>query len=95
VAPRQVPGTGRLKVDAADYMRTMQPWNSGRAMAYGAAIGLVAAAFKLLAPWSGPHGFTAIARELLGAAVAFALLCGMAAALRNGVIRRLNRPHPR
>ena len=64
-------------------------------MAYGAAIGLVAAAFRLFAPWSGPHGLAAIARELVGAALAFALLCGAAAALRNGVIRRLNRPHPR
>ena len=28
----------------------MQPWNTGRAMAFGAAIGVVAAAFKLFAP---------------------------------------------
>ncbi|MGA2894474.1 MAG: hypothetical protein ABSE22_16540 [Xanthobacteraceae bacterium] len=66
-----------------------KPWNSARAMLYGAAIGLVAAAFKLLAPWSEPHTLGAIARELTGASLAFALLCGLAAALRNFIVRRL------
>jgi hypothetical protein len=67
----------------------MEPWNAGRATAYGAAIGLVAAAFKLLAPWSEPHSMAAMARELIGAVLAFALLCGLAAALRNFIARRL------
>jgi hypothetical protein len=67
----------------------MEPWNTGRATAYGAAIGVVAAAFKLLAPWSEPHTMPAIAMELVGAALAFALLCGGAAALRNLIARRL------
>jgi hypothetical protein len=66
-----------------------KPWNSARATLYGAVIGGVAAAFKLMAPWSEPHSATAIARELTGAALAFALLCGIAAALRNFVVRRL------
>jgi hypothetical protein len=49
----------------------------------------VAAAFKLLAPWSGPHSLVTIAEELVGAALAFGLLCGLAAALRNFIARRL------
>jgi|HubBroStandDraft_6_1064221.scaffolds.fasta_scaffold543523_2 hypothetical protein len=72
----------------------MQPpnaeyWNTGRATVYGAAIGIVAAAFKLFAPWSEAHSLPAIAREFAGAALAFALLCGIAAALRNFIARRL------
>jgi hypothetical protein len=65
------------------------PWNTTRAMLYGAAIGIVAAVFRLFAPWSGPHPLFGIAEELVGAALAFALLCGLAAALRNFVARRL------
>lgn len=64
-------------------------WNTGRATALGAAIGLAAAAFKLLAPWSAPHAPLAVAEELIGAALAFALLCGLAAALRNYLVGRL------
>ncbi len=67
----------------------MESWNTGRATAYGAAIGVVAAAFKLFAPWSGPLTVSAAAREFVGAALAFALLCGVAAALRNFIVRRL------
>jgi hypothetical protein len=67
----------------------MEPWNTGRATVYGAAIGIVAAAFKLFAPWSEPHTIPASAKEVVGAALAFALLCGIAAALRNFVVRRL------
>jgi hypothetical protein len=70
----------------------MQSWNTGRATAYGAAIGIVAAAFKVLAPWSEPRAAPAMAMELVGAALAFALLCGVAAALRNVIVRRLIRP---
>ena len=60
-----------------------------RATGYGGLIGLTAAAFKSLAPWSAAQGSPAIAKELLGATLAFALLCGVAAALRNFVVRRL------
>jgi hypothetical protein len=73
----------------------METWNTGRATAYGAAIGVAAAAFKLFAPWSEPHAIPAIAMELLGAALAFALLCGVVAALRNFIARRLIRPEIR
>jgi hypothetical protein len=65
------------------------PWNSARATAYGAVIGAVAAAFKLFAPWSEPHALAVMAEEVAGAALAFALLCGVAAALRNFIVRRL------
>jgi hypothetical protein len=68
------------------------PWNTGRATLYGAVIGAVAAAFKLFAPWSEPHTLAAVAKELVGAALAFALLCGVAAALRNFIVRRLIGP---
>jgi hypothetical protein len=60
-----------------------------RAIGYGGAIGLAAAALKLFAPWSELQSGLAIAKELIGAALAFALLCGIAAALRNFIWRRL------
>jgi hypothetical protein len=60
-----------------------------RAIGYGGAIGLAAAAIKLFSPWSEPQSDLAIAKELIGAALAFALLCGVAAALRNFIWRRL------
>jgi hypothetical protein len=66
-----------------------RPWNTMRATGYGAIIGLAAAAFKLLAPWNAAQQGPAIAKELLGAALAFALLCGLAAAARNLIVRRL------
>jgi hypothetical protein len=58
-------------------------------MVYGGVIGAGAAAFKLFAPWSVPHTLAVIVEELVGAALAFALLCGLAAALRNFIARRL------
>jgi hypothetical protein len=51
--------------------------------------GFAAGAFKLLAPWSVAPAGPAMAKELLGAALAFALLCAGAAALRNFIVRRL------
>jgi hypothetical protein len=67
----------------------MRPWNTLHAIGYGAAMGLAAAAFKLFGPWAEPLTGAAIARELIGAMLAFALLCGLAAALRNFIQRRL------
>jgi hypothetical protein len=58
-------------------------------MRYGGAIGFAAAAIKLLAPWSEAQSAAATLTELAGAALAFALLCGLAAALRNFILRRL------
>jgi hypothetical protein len=69
-----------------------EPWDTGRAMLYGAAIGFVAAIFKLLAPWGVVHARRAIVMELAGAMLAFALLCGIAAALRNLLAKRLAEP---
>jgi hypothetical protein len=67
-----------------------QPWNTARVMLYGAALGVVAAGVKLFAPWSiTRHTPAAIVEELIGAALAFALLCGLTAALRNAVMRRI------
>ena len=71
------------------------PWNTGRAMALGAVIGAVAAGLKLLAPWSGPHVIAETAREIAGAALAFALLCGMVTAARNFIVQRLIGPKAR
>lgn len=58
-------------------------------MICGAGIGAAAAGFKLLAPWGEAHSFAAIASEIIGAALAFALLCGIAAAVRNFAVSRL------
>ncbi len=75
--------------EAGGWVPPMQLWNTARAMGCGAAIGAVAAAFKLFAPWSEPHALAAIVREIVGATLAFALLCGLAAALRNFIVLRL------
>lgn len=64
-------------------------------MIYGAAVGVIAATLKLFVPWSAPHSAVAIAREFAGAALAFALLCGVAAAVRNLIARRLAGPETR
>jgi hypothetical protein len=69
----------------------MREWNTIRATAYGGVIGLAAAVFKSFAPWSDMQS-GAIAKELIVATLAFALLCGVAAALRNFILRRLTRP---
>jgi hypothetical protein len=70
----------------------MRPWNTMRAIGYGGAIGLAAAAIKSLGPWSEPQSGPAIAEELISAALAFALLCGVVAALRNFIRRWLVGP---
>ena len=70
----------------------MRPWKTLRATAYGGTIGLTAALFKSFAPWSNPQSGAAIAKELIGAMLAFALLCGLAAALRNFILRRMTGP---
>ncbi len=74
----------------------MRPWNTARAALYGALIGIAAAAVKSFAPFyepaAAPHGWTAVAEEFAGAGLGFALLCGLAAALRNFIARRLISP---
>ena len=70
----------------------MRPWNTMQSIGCGGAIGLAAAAIKLFGPWSEPQSGPAIAEELIGAALGFALLCGVAVALRNFIRRRLLGP---
>jgi hypothetical protein len=71
----------------------VREWNVAHAAAYGAGIGLLAALFKTFAPVRGAGAAGTTLWELAGAAVAFALLCVGAAALRNFLIRRfIERP---
>ncbi len=74
---------------ASDTHSPPQIWNSMHAAGYGALIGALAAVFKLFAPWGEPHSLAANAREVAGAALAFALLCAAACALRNFIARRV------
>ena len=67
----------------------MREWNTIRATAYGGAIGLAAAVIKSLAPWSDKQLGLGTAEEFIGATLAFALLCGLAAAMRNFIQRRI------
>jgi hypothetical protein len=63
-------------------------WSLTRAAAYGAGIGALAALFKIFGlHQSGSAG--APLWEIAGAALAFALLCAGAAAVRNVLARRL------
>src|SRR5205814_5311337 len=66
----------------------MRPWNTVRATVYGGAIGLAAAAVKSFAPWSDASSGAVIAKELIGATLPFAPLCGPVAAVRNFLRRR-------
>ena len=73
---------------------TPRPWSIGRAAACGAFIGALAALFKAWAPLRltaeiAGRGFSAVAVEVAGAAIGFALLCAVAAALRNFLASRL------
>jgi hypothetical protein len=64
-------------------------WSISRAALYGAVIGAIAALFKMFAPWGEPHSMAAVMREFVGAALAFALVCAAASALRNFIARNL------
>jgi hypothetical protein len=73
-----------------------QTWNVARAALFGAGIGFAAALFKAFAPL---HGIVAVGGrsvavlanvpEIAGAALGFAVLCALAATLRNFIARRL------
>jgi hypothetical protein len=66
-------------------------WSVVHAAAYGAGIGVLAALFKTLGPLRASGvaaSFADSAAQIAGAAVAFALLCAGAAALRNILARR-------
>jgi hypothetical protein len=66
-------------------------WNIMHAACYGAVIGALAAMFKTLGPLRAGAAFNLFGNltEIILAALAFALLCVGAAALRNSIVRRL------
>ncbi len=64
-------------------------WSTTRAGVYGAGIGALAALFKTFGPSHEAGSAPARFLEIVGAALAFALLCAGAAALRNFIARRL------
>jgi cbb3-type cytochrome oxidase subunit 1 len=68
-------------------------WNVMHAACYGAIIGVLAAIFKTLGPLRAGATFNLIGNltEIAAAALVFALLCVVAAALRNYVVQRLVR----
>ena len=75
-------------------------WSVPRAAGYGAVIGAIAAALKTLGPLreaalpagGATEALAANWLEIAGATLAFALLCGGAAALRNFIARRFIGP---
>jgi hypothetical protein len=72
-----------------------QAWRVSRAAAYGAAVGVLAALFKIFGPLR-TGGFEATPIWDIAAAVfGFALLCAGAALLRNALARRLIWPNLR
>jgi len=70
-------------------------WNVTRAAAYGAGLGALAAIFRTLGPLREAGSASTHFLEIAGIALAFALLCAGAAALRNFIARRLIWPEMR
>jgi hypothetical protein len=70
-------------------------WNVTRAAAYGAGVGAIAALFRTLGPLHEAGSAPTRVLEIAGVALAFALLCAAAAALRNFIARRLIWPEMR
>ena len=70
---------------------TDRAWNIAHAACYGAVIGVLAALLKTLGPLRAGAAFNLFGNltEIILAALAFALLCAGAAALRNSIVRRL------
>jgi hypothetical protein len=64
-----------------------QAWSIARAAAYGAALGVALGSLKTLA--LSHQAIAASVPEIAGAALGFAALCAVAAALRNVLARRL------
>ncbi len=72
-----------------------QAWRVSRAAAYGAAVGALAAAFKIFGPLhTGGFGATPML-DIAAGVFGFALLCAGAALLRNALARRLIWPNLR
>jgi hypothetical protein len=81
-------------VPLPSFYKSPQPahaWNIGHAGAYGAVLGALAALFKTLGPLAqgGGRTLTNNILEIAAAALGFALLCAVAAMLRNFVFRHL------
>jgi len=70
-------------------------WSLSRAAVYGAAVGAVAALFKIFGPLHAPGAAATRVLEIAGAALAFALLCAGAALARNLIARRFVWPNLR
>ena len=77
---------------AADGARA---WSIARAAAYGGGIGAVAALFKTFGPGREAGLGAANFAEIAAAAFGFALLCSVAAILRNFIVGRLVSPRMR
>jgi hypothetical protein len=72
-----------------------QAWSVSRAAGCGAAVGALAAAFKIFGPLhTGGFGASPM-WDIAAAASGFALLCAGAALLRNALARRLIWPNLR
>ncbi len=74
----------------------VHPWSVGRWAIGGAALGAVAGMLKALGPLTGGTTTMSLGErvaakgpEIAAAAVAFALLCAVVAAMRNFLARRL------
>ncbi len=72
-----------------------RPWSVARAAAYGGGIGAVAALFKTFGPGREVGLGAANFVEIAAVAFGFALLCSVAAILRNFIVRRLVSPRMR
>ena len=77
---------------AADGARA---WSVARAAAYGGAVGAVAALFKAFGPGREAGSGTTNLVEIAAVAFGFALLCSVAAIVRNFIVRRLVSPRMR
>ncbi len=64
-------------------------WSIPRTATYGAGVGVIAALFKTFGPLREAGSTSTRIFEIAGAALAFALLCGGAAFLRNVIAQRL------
>ena len=77
------------------FYRSAEPasaWNVVHAACYGAIIGALAALFRTVGPFragGGAGNLPDYLMEIAAAALAFAVLCAAAAALRNFIARRL------
>ncbi len=91
-------GSDRIAMLPSFYLSPDKPqaWRITRAAIYGAGIGVAAALLKAFAPLHGTIAITdrsiavlANLPEIAGAAIGFAALCALVAALRNFLARQI------